>query len=39
MNLNFGYVSLYGIPRSVTKVSMIVRCRYSVMIYVRFMLD
>jgi hypothetical protein len=39
MNLNFGYVALYGISRSVTKFGMILMCRFSIMIYVSFMLD
>jgi hypothetical protein len=39
MNLNFGYVVLYGSSRSVTKVCMIWMCRFAVMIPVRFMLD
>jgi hypothetical protein len=39
MDLNFGYVSLYGISRFVTKVDMILMCRFSVMMYVSFMLD
>jgi hypothetical protein len=39
MELNFGYVSLYGISRFVTKVGMVLMCRFSVMIYVIFMLD
>jgi hypothetical protein len=38
MNLIFGYVALYGISRSVTKVCMILMCIFSVMIYVNFML-
>jgi hypothetical protein len=39
MDLNFGYVALFGIYRLVTKVGMILMCRFSVMIYVSFMLD
>jgi hypothetical protein len=39
MDLNFEYVSLYGISRSVTKVCMILMCRSLIMIYVSFMLD
>jgi hypothetical protein len=39
MDLNFGYVALYGMDRSVTKISMILMCRISIMIYVSFMLD
>jgi hypothetical protein len=39
MNLNFGYVALYGMYRFVTKVGMILRCRFLIMIYVSFMLD
>jgi hypothetical protein len=39
MDLNFGYVALYGISRSVTKACMILMCRFSVMNYVSFMLD
>jgi hypothetical protein len=39
MDLNFGCVALYGISRFVTKVGMILMCRFSVMIYVSFMLD
>jgi hypothetical protein len=39
MDLNFGYVALYGVSRFVTKVGMILMCRFSVMIYVSFMLD
>jgi hypothetical protein len=38
MNLNFGYVALYGMYRLVTKVGMILMCIFSVMIYVSFML-
>jgi hypothetical protein len=38
MNLIFGYVALYGMPRSVTKVCMILMCIFSVMIYESFML-
>jgi hypothetical protein len=39
MNLNFGYLALYGMYRSVTKVGMILMCIFSSMIYVSFMLD
>jgi hypothetical protein len=39
MDLNFGYVALYGIYRFVSKVGMIFMCIFSVMIYVSFMLD
>jgi hypothetical protein len=39
MNLNFGYVSLYGMSRSVVKVCMILMYIFSVMIYLSFMLD
>jgi hypothetical protein len=39
MELNFGYDALYGIPRFVTKVDIILMCRFSVMIYVSFKLD
>jgi hypothetical protein len=39
MDLNFGYVALYGMFVSVTKIGMILMCRFSSMIYVRFMLD
>jgi hypothetical protein len=39
MNLNIGYVALYVMPRSVTKVGMILMCRFSIMIIVSFMLD
>jgi hypothetical protein len=39
MNLNFGYVALYEMSSSVTKVGMILMCRFSIMIYVSFMLD
>jgi hypothetical protein len=39
MDLNFGYVALYGMYRFVTKVGMIMMCRFSVMNYVSFMLD
>jgi hypothetical protein len=39
MNLNIGYVALYGMSRSVTKVGMILMCRFSIMIIVSFMLD
>jgi hypothetical protein len=39
MDLNFGYVALYGLSRSVAKVCMILTCIFSVMIYVSFMLD
>jgi hypothetical protein len=38
MDLNFGYVALYGISRSVTKVGMVLMCRSLIMIYVSFML-
>jgi hypothetical protein len=39
MDLNFGYISLYGMDRSVTKIGMSLMCRFLVMIYVSFMLD
>jgi hypothetical protein len=39
MNLNFGYVALYGMSRSVAKVCMILMYIFSVMIFVSFMLD
>jgi hypothetical protein len=39
MNLNFGYVAIYGMSRSVPKVGMILICIFSVMIYIIFMLD
>jgi hypothetical protein len=39
MDLNFGYVAIYGISRSVTKVCMSLMCRSLIMIYVIFMLD
>jgi hypothetical protein len=39
MDLIFVYVALYGISRFVTKVGMILMCRFSVMIYVTFRLD
>jgi hypothetical protein len=39
MDLKFGYVSLYGMSRSVAKVGMILMCRFLIMIYVSFMLD
>jgi hypothetical protein len=39
MNLNFGYVTLFGISRSVAKVCMILIFIFSVMIYLSFMLD
>jgi hypothetical protein len=39
MDLNFGYVSLHGMSRSVTKICMILMCRFLVMNYVSFMLD
>jgi hypothetical protein len=39
MNLNFGYVALYGMSISVTKIGMILMCRFAIMIYVSFMLD
>jgi hypothetical protein len=39
MDLIFGYVALYGMSRSVTKVCMILICIFSVMIYLSFMLD
>jgi hypothetical protein len=39
MNLNFGYVALYGISRFMTKVGMSLLCRFIVMNYVSFMLD
>jgi hypothetical protein len=39
MNLIFGYVTLYGISRSVAKVCMTLVCIFSFMNYVSFMLD
>jgi hypothetical protein len=39
MGLHFEYVDLYGMDRSVTKIGMILMCRFSIMIYVIFMLD
>jgi hypothetical protein len=39
MDLNFGYVALYGLSRSVTKVGIILMCRFVIMNYVSFMLD
>jgi hypothetical protein len=39
MELNFGYVTLYGMYRSVTKFSMILMCIFAVINYVSFMLD
>jgi hypothetical protein len=39
MDLNFGYVALYGMFRCVTKVCMILTCRFLVMNYVNFILD
>jgi hypothetical protein len=39
MNLNFVYVALHGMYKSVTKVSMILMCRFIIMIFVSFMLD
>jgi hypothetical protein len=39
MELNFGYVTLYGMDKSVIKFDMFLMCRFSVIIYVTFMLD
>jgi hypothetical protein len=39
MDLNFGYVALYGMSISVTKVCIILMRRFSVMSYVSLMLD
>jgi hypothetical protein len=39
MKLNFGYVAMNGMFRCVTKVCMILMCRFLVMNYVSFMLD
>jgi hypothetical protein len=39
MDLNLGYVALYDMSRIVTKVVMILMCRFSFMNYVSFMLD
>jgi hypothetical protein len=39
MDLNFEYVALYGMSRSVTKIGMILMYRFSIIIYVSFMLD
>jgi hypothetical protein len=33
MDLNFGYVSLYGMARSVTEMGMSLMCRSLIMIY------
>jgi hypothetical protein len=39
MDLNFGYVALYGMSRSVTKIGRSLMCRSLIMIYVSVMLD
>jgi hypothetical protein len=39
MNLNFGYVVLYIMSRSVTKVCMVLMYIFAVMIYLSFMLE
>jgi phosphotransferase system glucose/maltose/N-acetylglucosamine-specific IIC component len=39
MNLNFGYVSLYGMSISLTEICMILMGIFSVMIYLSFKLD
>jgi hypothetical protein len=39
MEVNSGYVVLYGMFRLVTKVDMILMSRYLVMIYLVFLLD
>jgi hypothetical protein len=39
MELNFGYVSLYGMSRFVTKFGMSLMCTFLVMNYVNFKLD
>jgi hypothetical protein len=39
MDLNLEYIALYGMSRFVTKVCMILMCRFSIMIYVSSMLD
>jgi hypothetical protein len=39
MEVNFGYVVLYGMFRLVTKVDMSLTSRYFVMIKVTFLLD
>jgi hypothetical protein len=39
INLIFGYVAVYSMYRLVTKVGMILMCRFRVMNYVSFMLD
>jgi hypothetical protein len=38
MDMNFGYVVLYDMFSVVTKVDSSLTCRYSIMIYVSFML-
>jgi hypothetical protein len=38
MDTNFGYVVVYGMFSVVTKVDSSLTCRYSIMIYVSFML-
>jgi hypothetical protein len=39
MELDFGYVTLYGMYRSVTKFGIFLMCIFSIIIYVSFMLD
>jgi hypothetical protein len=39
MELTFGYAALFDMYRSVTKVGIILMCRFSIIIYVSFMLD
>jgi hypothetical protein len=39
MELNFGYVALYDMFRVLTKLGMMLMCRFLIMIYVSFMLD
>jgi hypothetical protein len=39
MDLNFGYVALYNMSRSVAKVCMNVMYIFSVIIYLSFMLE
>jgi hypothetical protein len=39
MNLNFGYVALYIMSRSVAKVCMILMYIFLVIIYLSFMLE
>jgi hypothetical protein len=39
MYLNFGYVALYSMSRSVAKVCMVLMYIFAVMIYLIFMLE